>query len=829
MISVGIRYSYLVPIIMLLFVTKAANTAPIGDYQGWLWETGVTNLEQDEEFCFAREDFAFAAGLTWSGGTTGDVCWGRRTTSAGRTLFNFPHSSSTFLEQSTRPLVSAGSNLYEMYGEDVIGGIGQGEERLGTILTTPTDDNLLLLGGYEANDLTGREYFSFLDVLVKNTASVRDARLDTDLFGTWRIGSYGRLLENIDREAAEVAIHTLDLNPIGACSFSLSGILAPDGFTDNADFFGARYSDDGNDFVNRDLKAEVIHEHSSLCTYVIDGNGYLAITRTVTPASDPGNPTTDTVRYLVADNNNFLVYAPDGGGLSDEPQNLAVGFRAAAGMTSDDIDGTFLFYLPMNDYEASGTGHSAASTDTQESDSFGRGKIVFDSTQTGTVPPGEGGNWSGCDMELQLNEEQRVLSGVASNTTASVTSLNSADDIKFATCDYSLDADGGLRLWLTLAEPDGTITTDIIVRGYVDATRELLSMLDFAVVNAAGGKQDSAESAFVVAIKYAGDPNADADGDGLTNYQEFKIPLAPSHVRGDIDGDGSSDILWRNSVTGQNWLYLMAGATIDSSVGVNTVPTVWEIVGNGDYNNDGNADILWRNSSTGQNWMYLMIGATIDSSVGINTVSDTNWKVVGSGDYNGDGNADILWRNSVTGQNWMYQMNGATIDSSAGVNTVSDLNWQIASDGDYNGDGNADILWRNSSTGQNWLYVMNGATIDSSVGVNTVPTVWQIVGDGDYNGNGTADILWRNSSTGQNWMYLMIGATIDSSTGVNTVSDLNWKVVGDGDYNGDRNADILWRNSSTGQNWLYVMNGATIDSSVGVNTVPTAWQIVNVN
>jgi len=75
-------------------------------------------------------------------------------------------------------------------------------------------------------------------------------------------------------------------------------------------------------------------------------------------------------------------------------------------------------------------------------------------------------------------------------------------------------------------------------------------------------------------------------------------------------------------------MYLMSGASITSSVGVNTVPTVWQIVGSGDYNGDGKSDILWRNGTTGQNWMYQMNGNVIASSVGVNTVSDTHWQVV---------------------------------------------------------------------------------------------------------------------------------------------------------------------------------------------------------
>ena len=80
--------------------------------------------------------------------------------------------------------------------------------------------------------------------------------------------------------------------------------------------------------------------------------------------------------------------------------------------------------------------------------------------------------------------------------------------------------------------------------------------------------------------------------------------------------------------SGQNWLYLMDGATIISSVNVNTVPTIWQVAGSGDYDGDGKADILWRNSTTGQNWMYLMNGNTITDSAEVNVVSSSDWQVV---------------------------------------------------------------------------------------------------------------------------------------------------------------------------------------------------------
>ena len=339
-----------------------------------------------------------------------------------------------------------------------------------------------------------------------------------------------------------------------------------------------------------------------------------------------------------------------------------------------------------------------------------------------------------------------------------------------------------------------------------------------------------------VAENQFGPTGLDNDGDGAYDAADSDCtPVVPTP--GDLNFDGKADILWRNSSTGQNWVYLMNADQIDQSLGINTVSTAWQIVGNGDYDNDDDADILWRNSSTGENWMYLMDGALIDSSERVISVP-TEWQVAGNGDYDGDGDADILWRNSVTGQNWMYLMNGSVVETSMvvvwdSVFTIPTV-WQVAGNGDYNGDNRSDILWRHSSTGENWIYFMNGATVTNSVRVNTVPTTWQLAGNGDYDGDGDADILWRNTSTGQNWMYLMNGATIDSSVGVNTVPT-DWEVAGNGDYNGDLRSDILWRRTGfggvggDGRNWMYLMNGATVDSSVGVNTVPTDWDIVNVD
>jgi hypothetical protein len=201
---------------------------------------------------------------------------------------------------------------------------------------------------------------------------------------------------------------------------------------------------------------------------------------------------------------------------------------------------------------------------------------------------------------------------------------------------------------------------------------------------------------------------------------------------GDFDGDGKDDVLWRNSTTGENYLYPMNGLAIQGSEGyLRTVAAqAWQVAGTGDFDGDGKADILWRNSSTGQNYIYPMNGPVIQGTEGyLRTVADTSWQVKGVADFDGDGRADILWRNSVSGENYLYPMNGTTIlPSEAYLRTVNNLAWQIAAVGDYDGDGKADILWRNASTGENYLYFMNGSTIAGEGYLRTVPDQqWTVV------------------------------------------------------------------------------------------------------
>jgi hypothetical protein len=57
----------------------------------------------------------------------------------------------------------------------------------------------------------------------------------------------------------------------------------------------------------------------------------------------------------------------------------------------------------------------------------------------------------------------------------------------------------------------------------------------------------------------------------------------------------------------------------------------WKVVAVGDYNGDGKSDLFWRNSSAGYNAIWLSANAA--TFQGAAMVPDLNWKVVAVGDY----------------------------------------------------------------------------------------------------------------------------------------------------------------------------------------------------
>jgi Protein of unknown function (DUF1566)/FG-GAP-like repeat/FG-GAP repeat len=223
-----------------------------------------------------------------------------------------------------------------------------------------------------------------------------------------------------------------------------------------------------------------------------------------------------------------------------------------------------------------------------------------------------------------------------------------------------------------------------------------------------------------VRISLIGVAGAGAPSNVVGIESELSVGVTPIALNvklegiGDFDGNGRADMLWRNQSTGRSVLsYHDATGAVTSwpqvSPFIDPVSTVAFAVG--DFNGDGMSDIVWRNLATGNVVLSLMNGnvatwrgitaAPIALSVAIEAV----------GDFDNNGRADILWRNRSTGRSVMsyHNADGGVASWPVVSEFINPANTSAVAVGDTDGDGKTDILWRNLSTGNSVLSKMDGS------------------------------------------------------------------------------------------------------------------------
>ncbi|AFZ00679.1 lectin-like protein [Calothrix sp. PCC 6303] len=200
----------------------------------------------------------------------------------------------------------------------------------------------------------------------------------------------------------------------------------------------------------------------------------------------------------------------------------------------------------------------------------------------------------------------------------------------------------------------------------------------------------------------------------------------------DFNNDGVEDILWRNYATGENGVWLMNQETSnggklsnDQGIFFQSRDTNWAMAGVADLDNNGSQEIVWRNSVTGENNIWSMQHGGVSNTVPFGTISpaktstitsftDSNWNIVGVGDFTGDGKKDLIWNNSSTGENEIWQMKyevtGISLDKRFTIEKANSPKWSVAGVSDFNGDGITDVAWRNYDSGESELWIIKNAT-----------------------------------------------------------------------------------------------------------------------
>jgi autotransporter-associated beta strand protein len=243
---------------------------------------------------------------------------------------------------------------------------------------------------------------------------------------------------------------------------------------------------------------------------------------------------------------------------------------------------------------------------------------------------------------------------------------------------------------------------------------------------------------------------------------------------GDFNGDGLCDLVWWKPETGevQFWYKPFGQQPMPRSAGITkTEASLDNMTGNGtmadtgDINGDGITDILWRDYATGQVTLWLMgedgkpqlNGPPTPASPGIvsgdrpGAYGGLDWQAGGLADANGNGKADVFWRNAKDNRVITWFMDGSVITDLAEENKGLDLAWRLRGLGDLNGDNLADIAWRNQDSGEVKAWLMSSGIFNEERTVlegSSDALKWQSNAVADFCGKQCDDVYCKNSDNG---------------------------------------------------------------------------------
>jgi hypothetical protein len=298
---------------------------------------------------------------------------------------------------------------------------------------------------------------------------------------------------------------------------------------------------------------------------------------------------------------------------------------------------------------------------------------------------------------------------------------------------------------------------------------------------------------------------------------------------GDFNGDGKTDVYWENSFDGRKAIWIMDGPNIIGGGFLQNSPRPeqgWFNWDNdfADFNGDGKTDLIWRNDDTAEIAIWIMDGPGIvnggflpDSPSGADPFFDWSFEY---GDFNGDGKTDLFWENNFSGEKAIWVMDGPNvIDGGFLQNSPRPeqgwFNWDF-NFGDFNGDGKTDVAWRNFNTGESAIWIMDGPNIVNGGFAppspdGTDPLGWQPY-FGDFNGDGKTDVYWNNNSKDYSAIWILDGPNIVNGAYLQDVPILGqsgW-YFDFREINGDGKTDIYWTNELTGNKAAWLMDGPNI-------------------
>jgi hypothetical protein len=305
--------------------------------------------------------------------------------------------------------------------------------------------------------------------------------------------------------------------------------------------------------------------------------------------------------------------------------------------------------------------------------------------------------------------------------------------------------------------------------------------------------------------------------------KQLDVNYLPRQIA-DYDGDGIDDLLWHNRSSGQVSVWLMnnsAKQKVKRTSGV-AAANQWVLpnaakegrsVAKADIDGDGNSDLLWRNGSNSNVQTWVMRNAKASRKTILAKQSNPEFSYVGDGDIDGDSDADLFWYNTTTGLIEFWLMKNGLLGERAWP-YQQDPSFKLEQIGDFNNDDVDDFAFLDSNSDwvQIWL-MKNGFRISKSWPAKRSNKAYQLLAAADIDGDGGDDLIWKNQWNGWFEFWLLKNGKLSKKTWKEQ-SASNYQFQAVADVNGDGNADIIFHNQSTGWVEAWIMRNGKFQRKV---------------
>ena len=304
---------------------------------------------------------------------------------------------------------------------------------------------------------------------------------------------------------------------------------------------------------------------------------------------------------------------------------------------------------------------------------------------------------------------------------------------------------------------------------------------------------------------------------------------------GDIDGDGSDDLVWQHSSTSLilSWLLTNDGRNaefydrvIDGSA--DGPSSSWTVVDVKDFDGDGIDDVLVKGTNGPDNvcmvWFLNSLGqySGHHDYVPHNCLTGGRLRPDDSGaaythdiydivlsSHNGGSSAESLWVDYMNRDRTQDEIYPGLGDGRQ-VDFLSA--WEFIGTADLGGNfanGKFDALVFQEKSSRGMVHIWYGETAKHSKDIGAADlTGWKLHGMGDVNGDNIDDFIFQHKTNGQVHAWLMDPnnyGNIMESVDIEDPVGSDWKFAGLGDFNGDNKSDLVWRHRSNGEVNIWLM------------------------